>query len=140
MDFALYGTWEPLDSSKRLSWSMRSFSDIRGFILRTFVFDVLGMFFDQFFRPHFCTPSQFFNQIWVLYQALSIPKGRSRPEVSCFILNSSISSISNPNQLNYKHLSVRSIPAGAFFFSQKRGLGSKSGATLERNAKVPLKC
>ena len=66
------------------------------------------------------TPSQFLNQIWVPYQALSIPKGRSRPEVSCFILNSSISSISNPNQLNYKHLSVRSIPAGAFFFSKKR--------------------
>ena len=44
------------------------------------------------------TPSQFVNQIWVPYQALSIPKGRSRPEVSGFVFNSSISSISNPNR------------------------------------------
>ena len=33
--FALYGTWEALDSFKRLSWSMRSFSDIGIFIPRT---------------------------------------------------------------------------------------------------------
>ena len=67
MDFALYGSWEARNSSKRLSQGVGTFSTIEDFILRTLIFRL----FSTLFRP-----SQRVGRAFLGSQALARPAGR----------------------------------------------------------------